>query len=208
MAAVNTYATVQQLRDELGDDGAKLDNGLLEKAINAASRAIDRFTGRRFWSDAQATSRVYRPRVPEAALTDDIATAAGLAVATDTDGDGVYETTWTADEFLLEPRNLDVVASGDTVTPFAWWRLLAVDDRSFPVHSLRPTLQVTARFGWSAIPDEVTEAAVLKAVGLFSRKNAPYGIASFSEFGPVRVSRSDPHVMELLQPFIRITRPD
>jgi hypothetical protein len=203
VAVINGYLTEVQFRDELADTGAKLDQSLIEKAINATSRGIDRFCGRRFWQDPNAVPRVYRPKDPYEVLVDDISTATGLVVATDTGGDGSWATVWNAADYQLEPLNSD--AEGGA---FSWTKITAIGGRTFPVGGLRPTLRAITRFGWSALPDDVNEAAVLRSVALFRRKEAPFGVAGFGEFGAVRITRRDPDVLELLEPYVRITRPD
>lgn len=208
MAVTNGYCTVAEVRDQLGDSGSRLDLDLLEKAINATSRAIDQFCGRRFWRDASATVRTYRPQDALAVMVDDISTTTGLVIKTDTTGDGTWATTWDGGDYQLEPLNSDVVAGADTVTPYAWWRIVAIDDKTFPVGSLRTTLQVTARFGWSSVPHDVNEAAILRAVSLFKRKDTPLGIGSFGDFAMRISSRRDADVAELLAPYMRISRPD
>lgn len=196
------------MRDHLGDSGSKLDIDLLERSINAASRAIDQHCGRRFWRDATVTARTYRPQDPLVANVDDISTTVGLIVKTDTTGDGSYATTWDAADYQLEPLNSDVVAGADTVTPYAWWLISAIDDKTFLTGTLRVSLQVTARFGWSAVPNDVNEAAILKAVALFRRKDAPFGVAGVGEFGPIRITRNDPDVRDLLGPYMKFARAD
>lgn len=209
MAVTNAYATVAEVRDHFQDASSNLDLDLLEKAINASSRAIDQFCGRRFWLDAAVTVRTYRPQDPYELEIDDIGTTTGVIVKTDTTGDATWATTWDSADYQLEPLNSDVVASGDTVTPYAWWRIAAIDDKTFPVvTSRRTTLQVTAKFGWSSVPHDVNEACILKAAALFKRKEAPFGVAGFGEFGAVRIGRHDPDVMDLLGPYVRVTKPD
>lgn len=199
MAVTNGYCSVAELRDQLGDSGSKLDLDLLEKAVNATSRAIDRYCGRRFWQDSVVKTRTYKVSEPYIAWVDDISTTTGLIIKTDTSGDYSWATTWTSTDYDLEPDNADMDDAA-----YAWWRILAVDSQTFPRSELRKTLQVTARFGWSAIPDDVNEAAILKATGLFRRKDAPYGIAGFGEMGnAVRITRRDPDVMELLNNYVR-----
>ena len=196
MSVVNGYATVDQLRAELGDDGGALSTALLEKAINATSRAVDRWTGRRFWADTDPVARTYRAEDACRLVVDDISTTTGLLVATGTDG--TFGTSWTlGGDFELEPENAD--ADGGA---YAWWELVAVGSLSFPC-ARRRSVQVTARFGWSAVPDQVVEATILRAVAIFKRKESPYGVADFGEFGPVRITRKDPDVMDLLSPFQR-----
>lgn len=201
MAVTNGYCTVAELRDQLGDTGSKLDLDLLEHAINATSRAIDRYCGRRFWQDSTVQTREYRITDPYVAWVDDISTETGLVIKTDTAGDYSWATTWTTDDYDLEPENADKDGAAH-----AWWRIIAIGTKTFPIHARRKTLQVTARFGWSAVPDDVNEAAILKAAGLFRRKDAPYGIAGFGEMGnAVRITRRDPDVMELLNNYVKYT---
>lgn len=199
MAVTNGYATVAELRTHFGDSGSALSLELLERAINATSRAIDRHCGRRFWQDASTQAKVYRPRDADIAWVDDISTTTGLVIATDTTGDGTYETTWASTDYQLEPLN----AATESVA-YAFWRIVAIDRYTFPVHNLRTTLQITARFGWSAVPDEVNEACLLRAASIFKRKEAVFGVAGFNGFGEVRITRRDPDVMELLHPYVKI----
>ncbi len=210
MTIVNGYCTEAEFRDQLNDTGSDLDVDLIHQAINAASRWVDDHCSggvpgaRRFWRDAAVTTRVFAPDRVNRAWVDDIGTTVGLIVKTDDNDDGVYETTWTASDYQLEPLNQDIVALGDTVAPYAWWEIVAVDDLTFPVYlSQRASLQITAKFGWSAVPDEVKQATILKAVGLFRRKDAPFGVAGFAEFGPVRISRVDPDVIDLLSKYVK-----
>src|SRR6266568_2383918 len=54
------YATVGEIQDELGDSVSQSqDVGLLEKAVRASTRAIDKWTGRRFWLDVAPVARVF-----------------------------------------------------------------------------------------------------------------------------------------------------
>lgn len=199
MAVTNGYCTVPQLRGHLKDDGARMDDALLERAINAASRSVDRFCGRRFWRDASVVVKTYAPTHSGILSVDDISTRTGLIVKVGSDG-LTFPTTLTSSEYILEPRNADVFAGGDTADAYAFWRLRRVGG-NWTIYSDRPTVQVTARFGWSAIPAEVEEAAILKAASLFKRKDAPFGVAGFNDFGPVRITRADPDVLDLLEPF-------
>lgn len=195
MPLVNAYCQVADVRGQLGDDGAVLDTTIVERAINATSRAIDRYTGRRFWQDSAPVARLYAAECRRSLEVGDISAMAGLVVEVDPGGDGVW-TGLTAGDYHLEPLNAD--ADGGA---YAWRRVVVDDGDPLPVSS-RPLVRVTARWGWSLVPDEVNQAAVLKATGLFKRKDAPFGIAGFSDFGAVRISRQDPDVISLLQPFV------
>lgn len=210
MTLVNAYCTVQEVRDELTDSGASATNtALIEKAINGSSRAIDNWcsggqvgeTGRRFWRDASVTTRLFRCDDPLRAWVLDFSGSAGLIVKTDPGADGTFSTTWTSADYQLEPLNGGVVAGGDTATPFAFWEIVAVKTLTFPVFSQRAGLQVTARFGWSTIPDEVNQACVLKAASVYKRKDPAFAASGgLGEFG-VFITRKDPEVIDLLRAY-------
>jgi hypothetical protein len=147
--------------------------------------------------DPVAVARTYQADNPYTLSVDDLGVAAGVTVKTDTGGDGSWATTWAAGDFQLEPLN--AASSGGA---YAYQTITAIGARTFPVASRRPTVQVTGRFGWSAVPDEVREACILKAVNLWRRKDAPFGILGSPDFGGIRLSRfGDPDVTALLAPF-------
>lgn len=200
MAVANGYCTTADLREQLGDDADTLNVALLERAINASSRAIDRHCGRAFWQDSGVATRTYSPTVRDYVFVDDISTRTGVVVATGSDGITFPTTLVVGEDYILEPRNADKFASA-TSGAYAFWQIRLIDGAAFTVDRGRPTLSVTARHGWSAVPDEVTEACILKAASLFKRKDAPFGVAGFGEFGVVRIGRNDPDVMDLLSPY-------
>ena len=204
MAVVNGYCAIDDVRSQLSDDAARLDLALLERAVNATSRAIDRYCHRRFWLDLAPTTRTFRADEPDVVWIDDIVGSADLVVSTDEAGDGTFATTWTrGTDFDMEPRNGDVVADGDVVTSYAFWRIVAVGTLRLPVFDRRAGVQVVDRFGWSSIPDEVTQAAILKATSLFRRKDAPFGVAGFGDMGVVRITRQDVDVVDLLDEYVK-----
>jgi hypothetical protein len=197
VSLVNAYCTVEDVRSQLGDSASTFDAGLIEKAVAATSRAIDNYCGRRFWQDPAPVARVFDVWDPQLVDVNDIASTAGLVVKVDSGGDGTYATTWASTDYQLRPLNAD--ADGGA---YAWWQIAALGGKTFPCGSGgHPVLQVTARWGWSAIPDDIVEAAVLKAVALFKRKDAPFGVAGFSDFGAIRITKRDPDVVEILDSY-------
>lgn len=199
-ASVPLYATVDDLREQLGDDIDALPDALLVRALKATCRGINDFTGRRFWQDPEVVTRTYKPEDGDLAWVDDISTTSGLIIATDTTGSGSFTTTWSASDYELQPRNAH--ADGPA---YAWWRIAAVDRYFFPTAGRRATLQVTARFGWTAVPDEVEQATLLRAAAIFKRRDSVDGMRGFGEFGVVRIStKRDPDVADLLNNFIKM----
>lgn len=200
----HAYATVDDLREQLSDSGQKLPENMIIRALNSASRAVDHYTGRRFWQDDAPTTRTFEVSgcYPDFTLPGDaeISTTTGLQIATwDISG---YGPAWVQDtDFRLAPY--DALAPS---SPYkAWWVLEGTGTRLFGVRATRGfyPLQITARFGWAEIPDEVESATLLKAAQLFKRKDAPFGIAQFGEIAAVRITRQDIDVVELLSPYQR-----
>src|SRR4051812_8834324 len=73
-------------------------------AIAAASRGIEEYTGRVFYSSSGTQQMLYEWHGERCIETDDIVSLG--AVQVDFDRNGTYETTWTSGtDFLLEPYN-------------------------------------------------------------------------------------------------------
>lgn len=195
------YASVEELRHHLGDATRKLlSTDELRKALAASSRAIDHHCGRRFWRDSTPTTRRYRPIEARTVSVMDIASLDDLVVSIDSSGTGAYDQALVHEtDFELGPDNSDVDGFG----AYSWNEIYAIGAYDFPLSVRRPTVRVTAYHGWSAIPDEVREATIIKATSLFKRGDAPFGMAGSQEFGLVRLSRfEDPDVIRLLDPFV------
>lgn len=198
MAITNGYASVSDVQRWLGVAGG--DPVTIELVVETASRAIDDLCGRRFWQDAAPSSRRYGAASVSADRStmsvDDIATTAGLAVAVDEDGDGTFETTVPLSQVELRP--LDGVVRGVSGWPYS--EIVALD-RLWPVSSRRALVQVTARWGWPAVPEQVRQACLIAVADLWKLRDAPWGVAGFGDYGAVRI-RENPEVVRLLRPFM------
>jgi len=201
MTVTNGYAALAELKAVLDIPVDFVDKDpLLERAIEGASRRIDGWCHRSFvaagTAAGSATTRVFAPHSSRVCYVDDIANTAGFVLRTDADGDGVFEVTWQADDYELEPRN--ALVKGEAVT-----RIMAVDEL-FPTANWRTPVQVTANWGWPAVPHDVREACLLLAGRQFKRGDALLGVAGFGDIGTVMVRSSDPDVQALLAPYRRI----
>ena len=174
----------------------------LEVARLAAESAVRRFCGRDFEKETVATARTFRPATTGTVWVDDFYTVTGLIVATDDNDDGTAEVTWASTDYLLFP--LDGKQAGETVP---YYRIDAVESRRFPTTNThwanrRPSVSVTARWGWDAVPGAVEAATLLECSRIYSRRTSPAGVAAFGDFGPFRVRGGmDPTAMELLVPY-------
>lgn len=167
-------------------------------AVAAANQRVESYCGRVFTKTATtgATARTYVPATWGGCDVDDFWETTVLAVKLDFGDDGTYETTWTnGTDFYLEPLN--GLVNGQT---WPYSRIVPTSGRWFPRSSVRPSVQVTAAWGWATVPAQVTQAALMIAARLFRRQNSVEGVTGgFDDFGIRRVSRyEDPDVQMLL----------
>ena len=191
------YTTTALVKAALGiPTGTASEDTYIAAAIGAAEDEINKFCGRTFEPDAAATTRVYQPSTNVLAYTDDFHTTTDLVVKQDDSNNGTYATTLTI--------TTDFIVIGNEA-PFNTIRSVS---SPFPRYtSDRPTVEVTAKWGYqSAIPDAVEEAALILSCRLFQRRSSPLGVMAgvVNDFGPMRVSRVDPDYRALLSGYRRI----
>jgi hypothetical protein len=195
MAMTHPYASLSQVKAALRITDS-VDDSLLEMAIESASRAIDQYTARNFYNAGTAI-RYYAPSDSLNVEIDDMISLSSLQ--TMSDDDQVYDTTWGAGDYQLEPLNgiVDGIAQ-----PYNHIR--AIGDYTFLTLAGEATIKVTAVWGWSAVPIQVTQATVIQASRIFKRLDSPLGIIS-GELGSMRVgSRLDPDVAQLVDSLRKI----
>jgi len=201
MAITNGYCDLGVFQGELGVDDS-VDNARLERVIETVSRAIDEYTGQFFYDTGadDDQTRYYTARPTRRGIvvpTDPVQTVTTLSVAT-TDGGGYSErasSTW-----VLEPRNNP---SESPARPYEAVRFPRITFQMVP-----DGVEIVGRFGWAAIPPQVTEACLIQASRIQKRKDAPFGIADIPSLdgGGMRLSaRLDPDVELLLKPFRRVS---
>ena len=189
------YCTAAELKADLGV-GDSADDLSINSAIAAASREIDGHCGRSFWQDTEVVTREFFATSamcvdlldqPGEQPAREISTATGLIVKSD-DGTGAFASTLTISTgFLLYPRN--AAADG-----FPYSEIKVVDGTGFSrTYNDRATVQITARFGWPSIPDDVNKACRIQAAQLFKAKDAAFGVVSFGDAGALRVGSKRLH---------------
>jgi hypothetical protein len=193
MAITRGYCTLAEVKAALRLNDA-IDDTLIENSVEGASRRIDGYCGRFFYQTTNAikffASDAYRLAVP------DISSTSGLIVQTDDNGDGSFETTWTLNtDYMLEPTDAALQSR-----PYR--RITATGGKTFPMFYIPQDagVQVTATWGYPAIPDDVREACVLLSMRQFARYNAALGVMAFGDMA-VSVRSVDPDVRDLLSPY-------
>ena len=120
-------------------------------------------------------------------------------VATDQDGDGVYETVWDAAEWALRPRN--ALATGE---PFTQLRTTQAATHAFPTGA--DAIRLSGIFGWPAVPAPVIEVCFMLANRLKSLWDAPFGLSGGGEMGALDMTVSlTPILKNMLSPYRAVT---
>jgi hypothetical protein len=202
MAISNGYATLADVKAALRiPSNDTVDDSLLEISIEAASRQIDGFCERVF-TQSTAT-RIYRPTDVFTVDIDDLQSITFLK--TDSDGSGVFSTTWSATDYQLNPLN---GISGGIRSPYT--QIRAVGQYLFPIYepqnvnSNEASVQIQGVWGFSTIPTAIKQATIILSMRQFKRYDSPTGVMGFGDLGVMRVGAVDPDIQALLMPFRRM----
>jgi hypothetical protein len=206
MTITHGYCTLSDLKhtNTLAiNDSDSVSDDLLEGVIEAVSRRIDDETHRRFWSDSGDVSRYYTASNGNFLFVDDIASpSSGVAIVTDTNGDGTFDDTWTLSDFVLEPYN----AETDGV-PYQKIEVSSNGQFLFPA-KIKKGIKVTAKWGWpTAVPKPIVQATILQSERLFKRFSTPLGSQSMTALGQMTLTipKLDPDVELLISRYIKPT---
>lgn len=191
-----SYITADELRAFVGAVSSTIEP-LLTDACTSASAEVESYCGRTFTTDSVATARKYRVVSPTYVVIDDAYEL--TTVKTDTDDDGSYETTWSANDYETEPLN--GVVAGKSGWPAT--TITAVGTLYFPVDRERATVEVTAKWGWAAVPEPVRQATLLLASEILKAREAPFGVAGIDAMGAVVRVRQNALVAARLNPYRR-----
>jgi len=185
------YVELGELKNMLSIDDS-VDDTLLNGHIEAASRTVDEVCRRKFSLDTTATARTFFPDSNLVLQVDDIGTLDGLVVKIDENLNGLFDRTVT--DFTSQPDN--ALAKGRPIT-----KLVAYD--VYWPRDLRPTCEVTARWGFPTVPEPVKSATAILAGRLYKRADSLLGVAGFGDLGAITLRAVDPDVQRMLAPYIR-----
>lgn len=191
----NLYASIDALKDRMGIDADDDREAALTEILEGASRWVDEQTGHRFYvvsetryysvrlppgdlyRDVDASERPWPGSAPARIELDDFVTV--TAVATDEDGDGVYERTWTlTTDYWLGPRNAPLNRQ-----PYRYLnRNLATGRYYFPYYE--ESIAVTGTAGFTTLatrPANIRELTLMVAT-LMARPVADLTVAGVQQY--------------------------
>lgn len=172
------YATVGELKAQIDPNGDEVtwtddDDLNLALALDAATEWIDERTGLSF--EEETDTKYYTADDYDLLFIDDLLSLTTLK--TDDDADGVYETTWASDDYILEPINGSpkqlIKANPNT------------GDFNFPKNVVHG-VEVVGSWGTTTaagIPARIKVACLLIAHRLWKRHETLFGIASQQALG-------------------------
>lgn len=198
---MTAYITANDLRGYIGSDTTNF-QATVDSVVEVASRRVDHLCDRTF---AQVDeTRVFKPSGYWCLEVDDFYTTSGLVVKLDTGGDGTYATALTLDtDFVVEPANQR--SGGLTGYPYVELRSLGTYAFNYTnaVWSYRPYIwQVTASWGWSAVPEAVKHATTMIAAQYFKMKDAADGFVGLDGWGPTQ-PRELKQIRDILGPYMK-----
>jgi hypothetical protein len=190
---VPSFATVEQLAEHLGVRDT-LDQAPMVAALAAAEDAVRGHCGRTFEvAGATATARVFAPASAITVYPDDFLEMTGVTVT----DDGTAVDMTTVDGFPLNGRHNGTAWPITRLTRrsgcWASWDSCRRGDQV-------PSISVTARWGWPAVPAPVTSATLLIAADLYHGRDARFGVIGL-DAGVVARVRVNPQAAALLDPY-------
>jgi len=194
LAVTNGYCTLADVKAALRITDT-LDDALIENSINSASRMIDQYCNRYFYSTTAGEVRYYKANDGFTCWIDDAQSISELK--TSSTDPLIFDTTWAVDDYQVMPANRWANGSYYPITA-----LTATDNYLFPVWADIALVKVTGQFGWSSVPEPIKFASIIQASRLFKRLESPLGVAGVSDIGIMRVGANiDGDVAQLINPF-------
>lgn len=152
LAEFKTWLAVRGLAGSVGTDAS--DDTVIEILIEAASRYIDRETGRYFFKDASAVTRYFTPKQSYSVYVGDLVSVTTLAAD---DGMRTWSNTFLSTEFELWPYN--AAQSQPEAEPYQRIDIIpTLSTLSF--YRVPKGVKVTGVFGWPSVPKAIQEATL------------------------------------------------
>jgi hypothetical protein len=194
LAVTNAYCSLADVKAALRITDT-IDDALLENSINSASRMIDQYCNRYFYSTAVGEVRYYQANDGFMCWIDDAQSI--TEIKTSSTDPLIFDTTWEAGDYqLLNPNQ----RANGAYSPYT--AITATDNYLFPVWADMALVKVTGQFGWATVPEPIKFACIIQASRLFKRLESPLGVAGVSDIGIMRVGANiDGDVAQLINPY-------
>lgn len=194
MAITNGYCTLADVKAALRISDT-VDDVLIENSINAASRMIDQYCNRYFYSGEAGEVRKYTPVDSYYTWIDDCQVITELKTSSTLLN--LYDVTWDVGDYETVPKNNLENGGYYPIT-----KIRAIGHYLFPIFGDNALVSVKGTFGWPSVPEPIKFACIIQASRLYKRLESPLGVAGVSDIGIMRVGSSvDGDVAQLCNPF-------
>jgi hypothetical protein len=157
MAVTDAYATAATYRGLVSKSDTGEDAEILTD-LTAISRYMERRLGRWFTVDASAVARVYETTLlsnqPKSLFIDDLVALTSIKVDEDDDGSFADESAWASTDYEVLPHN-----AGDGPEPGPYTQIHIPPWSSKDLWG-NHRVEITATFGWPAVPSAIEQACV------------------------------------------------
>ena len=180
------YVTTPAFKQSVSIPDSATDSDVV-MALEAASRAVEEITQRRFWKDSSPATRVFTAATRCHVRIDDIAQI-----------DTVTSAGTTITDYVARPAN--AVADGKPYT--------SLKSSTGIFSTADDAIEVTGLFGWPDVPGQVPQMVTILASKMLKRtREAPFGIvtAGSLEGIAVQLARTDPDMRLLIEPLMRFS---
>lgn len=195
--------TINDVTDPTDDDNLIL-------SINTATESIEEICRRRFWTNTIDETRYYDTEFDDMLFITGPDVVSITALKTDSDGDGVYEVTWSTSDYVLLPRNaatdlgayrrISIAPKGNYTFPTAirdFYPSSGAYRRSYGTSEVG-RIQITGKFGYP-MQNMIRQACLIQSHALFKAKDSPFGVIGQTEYGIARIKTPfDARAMDLI----------
>ena len=185
------YCTLDEVKSELSLDNSDYDD-MLQAMIGQAKGFIDLYCDREF--DTTSEPR-YFDGAGSVLFIDDLVSVTTLKL--DEDGDGTYESTMAATDYILYPLNK---------TPKRKIEISNDSDYGGFASGIKKGVEINATWGYSStIPDAVKRASIIQVCRWFKRKDTAFAtVISTPDIGTQEIYPGlDPDVKIILGQYVR-----
>jgi hypothetical protein len=192
------YVALEEIKNTLELSNLTYADNDIRLAITAASVGMDNHCDRQFSTGGTVEARVFTPYQPTLVEVDDLLSV--TTVQSDYDGDGVYETTWAATDYILWPFN-----APSRNRPYEEIRIHPRPSFTLRFSLFPGSVKVTGQFGWSAVPPGVKQATTIMAIRLLRRtRDATFGVVGTGFDGTsFRIPKVDPDLFFLVEDYVK-----
>ncbi len=185
---MTVYVDTDALKASLTLAGTTYADDDLDAVAAAASGAIEQAQGRTYGKSGTDETRFFASVAKGPLYIDDL--AALTSVRVDYAGAAEWQD-WTLNEhFALGPSNASLLRQPYT-------HLTSLAGHYFP-RGRFGMVEVVGKFGWPAVPPQITEAATLLATQLVRRRrDTPFPVLAIGEVAAY-ITRTDPQISALL----------